>query len=112
MEQHTHRPDGTPVDEVLTNAEWLYLLGELLDADLTLLASDATDVVTVHCLATLLDQVYDRHADEVCTQCRERLKDLECYNRLSPDNPACEGRWCSQATLYWLNAPCAEPDED
>lgn len=112
MEQHTRKPDGSPADEVLTNAEWLRLTGELLDADLTLLASTATDVVSVHCLAVLLDLVYKAHADEVCAQCRERLKDLECYNRLSPDNPACENRWCSQATLYWLNSPCADPDED
>lgn len=112
MEPRARHSDGTPHDEVLTNAEWLYLTGELLDADLSLLASDATDVVSVHCLAVLLDIVYKAHADEVCTQCRERLKDLECYNRLSPDNPACENRWCSQATLYWLNAPCADPDED
>ena len=109
MDQHTHRPDGAPADEVLTNAEWLYLLGELLDADLTLLATGATDAVTAQCLATLLDQVMDRHADEICTHCHEHL---ECHKAQSPDNPACDGRWCSQATLSWLNAPCAEPDED
>ena len=112
MEPRTHRPDGTPADEVLTNAEWLRLTGELLDTDLTLLASAATDVVTVHCLAVLLDIVYKAHADEVCAQCRGRLKDLECYNRLSPDNPACVGGWCEQATLAWLQAPCADSDED
>lgn len=109
MDQHTHRPDGTPADEVLTNAEWLYLLGELLDADLTLLANGAQDAVSAHCLATLLDQVMDRHAEAICDHCYEHL---ECHKALSPNNPACEGRWCSQATLSWLRASCAEPDED
>lgn len=107
MDQHTHRPDGTPADEVITNAEWLYLLGELLDTDLTLLATGATDVVTAQCLTTLLDQVMDRHADEICDHCITTIP-----KNLGPNNPACEGRWCSQATLSWLRAPCAEPDED
>lgn len=109
MEQHTYRPDGTPADEVLTNAEWLRLVCELLDADLTLLASNATDVVTAHCLATLLDQVYTRHTDEVCTHCHEHLG---CNKAPGPLNPCMLGCWCSQATLYWLRAPCADPDED
>lgn len=108
MRPRTYKPTGEPADEVITNAEWLYLLGELLDADLTLLATDdATDAVTAQRLATLLDQVMDRHADEICTHCIATIP-----KNLSPDNPACEGRWCSQATLSWLNAPCAEPDED
>ena len=109
MDQRTHRPDGTSADEVLTNAEWLYLLGELLDADLTLLANGAQDAVTAQRLATLLDQVMDRHTDEICTHCHEHL---ECHKAPGPDNPACEGRWCRQATLSWLNSPCAEPDDD
>lgn len=109
MEQHTHRPDGTPADEVLTNAEWLRLTGELLDTDLTLLASDATDVVTAQCLATLLTNVRDRHTDEVCTHCH---KHLECHKAPGPLNPCMLGCLCDQAALYWLNAPCAEPDED
>lgn len=107
MEQHTHRPDGTPADEVLTNAEWLYLLGELLDTDLTLLASDATDVVTAQCLVTLLTNVMEEHTDEICDHCTATIP-----KNLCPDNPACEGGWCEQATLAWLQAPCAEPDED
>ena len=107
MEPHARRPDGTPADEVLTNAEWLYLLGELLDTDLTLLASGATDAVSAHCLATLLDQVMDRHADEICNHCIATIP-----KNLCPDNPACEGGWCSQAALSWLRAPCAESDED
>ena len=109
MRPRTYKPIGEPADEVLTNAEWLYLLGELLDADLTLLANGAQDAVSAHCQATLLDQVRDRHTDEICTHCHEHL---ECHKALSPDNPACEGRWCSQATFYWLNSPCAEPDDD
>lgn len=109
MRPRTYKPTGEPADEVLTNAEWLYLLGELLDADLTLLANGAQDAVPAHCLATLLDQVRDRHTDEICDHCHEHL---ECHKALSPDNPACEGRWCSQATFYWLNSPCAEPDDD
>lgn len=107
MRPRTYKPTGEPADEVLTNAEWLYLLGELLDTDLTLLATGATDAVSAHCLATLLDQVRGRHTDEICTHCIATIP-----KNLSPDNPACEGGWCSQATLSWLNAPCAEPDED
>ena len=109
MKQRTHRPDGTPADEVLTNAEWLRLTGELLDTDLTLLASGATDAVTAHCLATLIDQVMDRHADEICDHCHEHL---ECHKAPGPLNPCMLGCLCSQATLSWLNAPCADPDED
>lgn len=109
MRPRTYKPTGEPADEVLTNAEWLYLLGELLDADLTLLANGAQDAVSAHCLATLLDQVRDRHTDEICDHCHEHL---ECHKALSPDNPVCEGRWCSQATFGWLNSPCAEPDDD
>lgn len=107
MRPLTYKPTGEPADEVLTNAEWLYLLGELLDADLTLLASGAQDAVTAHALATLLDQVMDRHADEICDHCIATIP-----KNLSPDNPACEGRWCRQATFSWLNSPCAEPDDD
>lgn len=109
MVQHTHRPDGTPADEVLTNAEWLRLTGELLDADLTLLASGATDAVTAQCLAALLDQVMDHHADEICDHCHEHL---ECHKAPGPLNPCMLGCLCSQATLSWLRAPCADPDED
>lgn len=109
MRPRTYKPTGEPADEVLTNAEWLYLLGELLDADLTLLANGAQDAVTAQRLDTLLDQVMDRHTDEICTHCHEHL---ECHKAPSPGNPACEGRWCSQATLSWLQAPCAEPDDD
>lgn len=110
MEQHTHRPDGTPADEVLTNAEWLHLLGELLDTDLMLLATgDATDAVTVQCLATLLTNVRDRHGEEVCDHCYSHLDSPKAPG---PLNPCMLGCLCDQATLYWLNAPCAEPDED
>ena len=107
MRPRTYKPPGEPADEVLTNAEGLYLLGELLDADLTLLADGAQDAVSAHCLATLLDQVMDRHTDEICDCCTTTIP-----KNLSPDNPACEGRWCSQATFDWLNSPCAEPDDD
>lgn len=86
MVQHTYKPDGTPADEVLTNAEWLRLTGELLDTDLTLLASDATDAVTAQCLAALLDQVMDHHADEICDHCHEHL---ECHKAPGPLIHAC-----------------------
>lgn len=109
MRPRTYKPTGEPADEVLTNAEWLYLRGELLDADLTLLANGAQDAVSAHCLATLLDQVRDRHTDEICDHCHEHL---ECHKAPGPDNQACEGRWRSQATFDWLNSPCTEPDDD
>lgn len=109
MEPHARHPDGTPHDEVLTNAEWLYLTGELLDADIRLLEAGATDTVTAHCLSVLTDLVHERHPDEVCDHCREHL---DGPKSLCPDNPACEGKWCYQATLDWLSFACAEPDED
>ena len=107
MRPRTYKPTGEPADEVLTNAEWLYLLGELLDADLALLANGAQDAVSAHCLATVLDQVVNGDTDEICDHCTATIP-----KNLSPDNPACEGRWCSQATFDWLNSPCAEPDDD
>lgn len=109
MRPRTYKPTGVPADEVLTNAEWLYLLGELLDADLTLLANGAQDAVSAHCLTTLLTNVMDRHTDEICTHCHEHL---ECHKAPGPDNPACKSRWCRQAIFDWLSSPCAEPDDD
>ena len=93
---------------VLTNAEWLRLTGELSDWDLLQLARGAHDTVSAVALSQLADLVYDRHTDEVCTHCTTHL---ESHKLLSPSNPACEGRWCSHATLSWLSSPCAEPDD-
>lgn len=88
MEQHTHRPDGSPADEVLTNAEWLYLLGELLDTDLTLLATgNATDAMTAQCLATLLTNVMEEHTDEICDHCTATIP-----KNLCPRQPSMRGR--------------------
>ena len=93
---------------VLTNAEWLHLTSELSDLDLLQLERGAHDIVSAVALCQLADLVYDRHTDEVCTHCTTHL---EGPKTLSPSNPACEGRWCSRATLDWLSAPCAEPDD-
>lgn len=93
---------------VLTNAEWLHLTGELSDWDLLQLERGAHDTVSAVALSQLADLVYDRHPDEVCTHCTTHL---ESHKLLSPSNPACEGRWCSHATLSWLSSPCAEPDD-
>lgn len=109
MEQHTRKPDGTPADEVLTNAEWLYLLGELLDADLTLIDRADSAATPSDALQTLLDEVMEQHTDEICDHCYPHLDGPKAP---SPDNPACENRWCTEAALSWLQAPCADPDED
>lgn len=86
---------------VLTNAEWLRLTGELSDRDLLQLERGTAD--------DLADRVHEAHPDEVCDHC---LSHLAGPKTLSPSNPACEGRWCTQATLDWLSSPCAEPDDD
>ena len=109
MDQHTYRPDGTPADEVLTNAEWLRLVGELLDTDLALIDHADQTAVPSDALQTLLDEVMEQHSEEVCDHCYSHLDGPKA---LSPLNPCMHGCWCRQATLYWLQAPCADPDED
>lgn len=109
MEQHTHRPDGSPADEVLTNAEWLYLLGELLDADLALVDQADPAATQSDSLQTLLDEVMEQHSEEVCDHCYSHLDGPKA---LSPCNPACDGQWCTEAVLSWLQSPCADPDTD
>lgn len=109
MDQHTYRPDGTPADEVLTNAEWLRLVGELLDTDLALIDHADPAAVPSDALQTLLDEVMEQYNEEVCDHCYSHLDGPKA---LSPSDPACDGQWCTEATLSWLQAPCADPDTD
>lgn len=109
MDQHTYRQDGTPADEVLTNAEWLRLVGELLDTDLALIDQADQTVTPSDALQTLLDEVTEQHSEEVCDHCYSHLDGPKA---LSPSDPACDGQWCTEAALSWLQAPCADPDTD
>lgn len=109
MDQHTYRPDGTPADEVLTNAEWLRLVGELLDTDLALIDQADQTAVPSDALQTLLDEVMEQYSEEVCDHCYSHLDGPKA---LSPSDPACDGQWCTDAALSWLQAPCADPDTD
>lgn len=101
---------------VLTNAEWLRLTGELSDVDLlqlwtlrTLGSSQASQGGDAATHGELLNTVHESHTDEVCEHC---MSHLDGPKTLGPSNPACEGRWCSHATLDWLSSPCGDPDED
>lgn len=109
MEPRTRKTDSSPADEVLTNAEWLRLTGELLDADLTLIDQADPAATPADTLQTLLDEVVEQHSEEVCDHCYSHLDGPKA---LSPSDPACDGQWCTEATLSWLQAPCAESDED
>lgn len=109
MDQHTYRPDGTPADEVLTNAEWLRLVGELLDTDLALIDQADPAVTPSDTLQALLDEVMEQYSEEVCDHCYSHLDGPKA---LSPSDPACDGQWCTEAVLSWLQAPCADPDTD
>lgn len=109
MDQHTYRPDGTPADEVLTNAEWLRLVGELLDTDLALIDQADQTAIPSDALHTLLDEVMEQYSEEVCDHCYSHLDGPKA---LSPSDPACDGQWCTEAALSWLQAPCADPDTD
>lgn len=43
--------------------------------------------------------------DEVCAIC-----DREIEKNLSPQSPACEGRWCEEAIEIWLDEEVEEYD--
>jgi hypothetical protein len=39
---------------------------------------------------------------EISQEARCIVCDKLCEKNLSPQNPACEGRWCEEALGYWL----------
>lgn len=55
-------------------------------------------------ISTDIDTLMDKYSDDICAYCVDNID-----KNLSPDNPACEGKWCEQAAEGWLNE---EKDDD
>lgn len=52
-----------------------------------------------------VDTVMDIAGDAVCDICNQRIE-----KNLSPQSPACEGRWCDEAMELWLDEEAEEDD--
>ena len=57
-------------------------------------------------IETDTDSVMDYAGESVCALCME-----ENSHYLSPQNPACEGKWCDEAVERWLGEPVEEAEE-
>lgn len=57
------------------------------------------DIVMAEGIGDDTDALMDFAGDEICECCN-----AEVEKNLSPENPACEGRWCDEACDLWLDA--------
>ena len=51
------------------------------------------------------DTLMEISQEQRCAFCDKRIE-----KNLSPQNPACEGRWCEEAIEYWLDEEAIEDE--
>lgn len=51
------------------------------------------------------DTIFYIAGDSVCDVCNRCIE-----KNMSPQNPACEGRWCDEAIELWLDEEAEEDD--